>query len=77
MLGPFLEYRYDPHDIVRDAVQERDIATYAEINPRSIEILQDVEDHISDLNMRMVAFLPFEAFYKMSFSAVVEYGGVD
>ena len=27
--------------------------------------------------MRLVAFLPFEAFYKMSFNAVVEYGGAD
>lgn len=76
-LGPFLEYRYDPHDIVRDAVQDRDISTYAEINPRSIEILQDVEDHIGDLNVRLVAFLPFEAFYKMSINAVIEYNGGD
>ena len=76
-LGPFWEYGFDPHDIVRDAVQGRDIATYAEINPRSIEILQNVEDHISDLNMRLVAFLPFEAFYKMNINAEVEYNGGD
>ena len=74
-LGPFLEYRFNPKDIVELARKNEPFERYLTVNTNSRIIFDKLESSLSKITSNLFTYLPFSSFYKVDLNAQIM--GVD
>ncbi len=69
-LGPFIEYRYNPKQIVKRSVEGRSFEDLLVVHHNSRSIFNALEKVLSKLNGEGYTYIPFEHFYNVENNAL-------
>jgi len=72
-LGPFLEYRYSPKDIVRELRRNGTFSKkYLTVNPNSPTVFKELEEVLVSLKGNKFRYVSFDEFYEVEHTALIE-----
>ena len=73
-LGPFIEYRHNPKDLVKQSYQGGLTTELFQVNTSSIIIFEDLERYLKNLNFNVpnLQYIAFDQLYLVDLNAIIE-----